>query len=390
MSSIGSKRTRSWAEKERTGKRRILSVGEGKNEDERDAGGIFFGREERRHRFSHSDDNRPSIFSQTKSPCPASLADTALSDSAADHPVVTAPSSIRCEASPQILGGAELLSSLSDVRSFDLGGGKGEPPPTLPPTPQFSTYITTFTLQTFYLPLRPTLNSSGELLGMEGINCRGFTREEDGRLFGAVERGEGRWSVIGGEVGRTEYECYIRWNKELQPAMGEVVRSKEREMREESMKYQKKSSPKQTLSPLQKVKGAWTKAEDTLILDYVNLHTPPNTTFSQWTALASHLSAQGYNRVGKQTRERYKNLLDPRLNTSGFGEEEDFRLFCLHKRYGSKWVQISKCMDHRSENSLKNRFNSKTFGKKMHEFQRRYDEELQRGQMTDAQGIAYF
>ncbi|GMH53600.1 hypothetical protein TrRE_jg9208 [Triparma retinervis] len=62
-------------------------------------------------------------------------------------------------------------------------------------------------------------------------------------------------------------------------------------------------------------------------------------------------------------RERYKNLLDPCLNTSPFTTADDKKLFLLHKQHGSKWVKISKVMTDRSENSLKNRWNSKAFQK---------------------------
>ena len=65
----------------------------------------------------------------------------------------------------------------------------------------------------------------------------------------------------------------------------------------------------------------------------------------------------------RAVRERYKNLLDPSLNTAPFTAVEDRQLFALHQEYGSKWVKISKIMSDRSENSLKNRWNSKAFQK---------------------------
>ena len=85
----------------------------------------------------------------------------------------------------------------------------------------------------------------------------------------------------------------------------------------------------------------------------------PGTKFSQWTALAGHLTSHGHCRVGKQVRERYKNLLDPSLRTGEFTPPEDVTLWRLWRVHGSKWVVISREMGNRSENSIKNRFNSK-------------------------------
>lgn len=96
-------------------------------------------------------------------------------------------------------------------------------------------------------------------------------------------------------------------------------------------------------------KGSWTAEEDKTILDYVNIHGAKN-----WTKLSKLL----HGRIGKQCRERYKNHLDPSINHSPFTPEEDEKIIELQSRYGNKWVRISNEIGNRSDNAIKNRWNS--------------------------------
>ena len=63
-------------------------------------------------------------------------------------------------------------------------------------------------------------------------------------------------------------------------------------------------------------------------------------------------------RTGKQVRERYLNKLDPKINKDRWKQEEDEKVIkCLYK-YGPRWSEISKQLEGRPENVVKNRFYS--------------------------------
>ncbi len=64
------------------------------------------------------------------------------------------------------------------------------------------------------------------------------------------------------------------------------------------------------------------------------------------------------NRSGKQVRERYINKLDPLINKESFSESEDKKIIQLYHSIGPRWSEISKFLNGRPENMVKNRFYS--------------------------------
>ncbi|KAJ9075388.1 hypothetical protein DSO57_1036614 [Entomophthora muscae] len=97
------------------------------------------------------------------------------------------------------------------------------------------------------------------------------------------------------------------------------------------------------------VKGLWTTEEDAKLTALVG-----ELGAEKWVAIANRLGT----RTGKQCRERWHNHLDPRINKAPFTPEEEQLIFQLHSQMGSKWAEMSKHLPGRSDNSIKNFYNT--------------------------------
>ncbi|CAM9688644.1 unnamed protein product [Discosporangium mesarthrocarpum] len=93
------------------------------------------------------------------------------------------------------------------------------------------------------------------------------------------------------------------------------------------------------------VKGPWSFEEDCHLRVLVGRHGP-----KKWTVLAMEFPG----RTGKQCRERWYNHVDDRVNKTNWTREEDRRLCEFQRRLGNKWSEMSRILNGRSENSIKN------------------------------------
>merc|ERR1712087_556232 len=96
-------------------------------------------------------------------------------------------------------------------------------------------------------------------------------------------------------------------------------------------------------------KRAWTSEENDKLVETVQKYGP-----QRWSLIATHLPG----RVAKQCRERWFNHCCPEVSKGDWTEEEDRIIAQGVAELGTKWSAIVKRLPGRTDNAIKNRYNS--------------------------------
>ncbi|KAM0007631.1 putative transcription factor MYB-HB-like family [Helianthus debilis subsp. tardiflorus] len=103
-------------------------------------------------------------------------------------------------------------------------------------------------------------------------------------------------------------------------------------------------------------RGAWTAEEDEKLAEAIEIHGP-----KKWTVVAAKAGLQ---RCGKSCRLRWLNYLRPNIKRGNISDQEEDLIIRLHKLLGNRWSLIAGRLPGRTDNEIKNYWNSHLSKKK--------------------------
>ncbi|KAF0900083.1 hypothetical protein E2562_026819 [Oryza meyeriana var. granulata] len=97
-------------------------------------------------------------------------------------------------------------------------------------------------------------------------------------------------------------------------------------------------------------KGPWTPEEDLMLVAYIQEHGPGN-----WRAVPTNA---GLMRCSKSCRLRWTNYLRPGIKRGNFSDQEEKLIVHLQALLGNRWAAIASYLPERTDNDIKNYWNT--------------------------------
>ncbi|KAL4460326.1 hypothetical protein ABPG74_000077 [Tetrahymena malaccensis] len=150
-----------------------------------------------------------------------------------------------------------------------------------------------------------------------------WTRQDDEKLIRAVQIfGEKRWGQVSTLLNGKEHTDIVqRWVKFLNPRIE---------------------------------KGRWSLREDIKLAVLYEFYTSCKEKIENktWCLIANHFT----NRTEVQIRERWCNLLDPKMKFTSWSKQEDITLLELGVKYQGQWAKISRELENKTDNQVLRRW----------------------------------
>ncbi|KAL3511622.1 hypothetical protein ACH5RR_024339 [Cinchona calisaya] len=132
----------------------------------------------------------------------------------------------------------------------------------------------------------------------------------------------------------------------------------EYESRKEEERPAAHISKTQTAKKKEVNRGSWTNEEDRKLAETIEICGP-----KRWKTIAAKA---GIKRCGKSCRLRWMNYLRPNIKRGNISDQEEDLILRLHKLLGNRWSLIAGRLPGRTDNEIKNYWNSH-LSKKVHQ-----------------------